>query len=410
MKKLKVILNFRQVSYEVGELFLSDKLGRYIFNYNSQFLSSRLELSPYTMPLGEKTFVAERNEDMYNLHSLCADALPDEWGRRVQDAEFEKIKKFDVSALERLAFIGSYGMGALQFKPQQTFSSGLQAVELADLRKASQQILSGNVDKIVEQLFRAGGSAGGARPKYLLDMNNNELNNIRYTTGELEEGWTPIILKVSGNKGDHWQRIEYSYFKMAELAGIDVPSTLLLSENDEKVHFAINRFDINKSGERYHTQTFAGLTGVNFRDTVLDYSRLFRTTAELCLDKEQVKEVYRRMVFNYLGSNKDDHAKNFSFLMDSTGRWFISPAYDLSYSSGEMGLHAMAANSKRRNLTLKDFEKIADNFDIVDWEKIVKKTKKAFENWQEIAGMCGVPKKYIINIQERITENKNHAR
>ena len=238
MNKLQVFLDFRNTSYNVGELFLSEKLGRYVFNYESTFLSSGFEFSPFTMPLGSETFIAEINKDMYNLHSPFADALPDEWGRKVQDAEFEKIGKFDVSAIERLSFIGSYGMGALKFKPEQTFSAGIQAVEIADLRKATQRILNGNIDNIVEQLFRAGGSAGGARPKYLVDLKNNKSDTIRYTTGEPEEGWTPIILKVAGNNGDHWQRIEYCYFKTAELAGINVPSTKLLAEDNGKAHFA----------------------------------------------------------------------------------------------------------------------------------------------------------------------------
>lgn len=156
---------------------------------------------------------------MYNLHSLFADALPDSWGRKVQDAEFQKIGMHDVSALERLSFIGDYGIGAFQFKPQQSFPTGLQAVELAQLRKASQYIITGDINGIVEQLFRAGGLAGGARPKYLVDMKNDGSNFIRYTTGELEEGWTSIILKVAEKNGDLWQRIEYCYFKMAEIAG-----------------------------------------------------------------------------------------------------------------------------------------------------------------------------------------------
>ncbi|MEA1911836.1 MAG: type II toxin-antitoxin system HipA family toxin, partial [Spirochaetota bacterium] len=342
--------------------------------------------------------------------NLFADSLPDTWGKKVQDAEFEKIGRYEVSALERLAFIGNYGMGALQFKPQQTFSTGLKAVGLADLRKASQHILSGNIENIIEQLFRAGGSAGGSRPKYLVDLKNDESNNIRYTTGEPEKGWIPIILKVSDNKGDHWQRIEYSYFKMAELADIEVPLTWLLSEDNRNAHFATKRFDINKYGDRYHMQTFAGLLGINFKNTDLDYTRLLRTTADLCLDKEQVKKIYKLMVFNYLGSNKDDHAKNFSFLMDNTGRWYTSPAYDISYSSGEMGLHAMAALGKRRNLTMKNYEKIADNFDIDDWENIITKTKEALHYWLDIAKINGVPEKYIKNIQERIKENINHTR
>ena len=352
MNKLQVILNFRHISYKVGELFLSEKLGRYVFNYNSEFLSSSLELSPYILPLGDETYTAERNNDMYNLHSLFADALPDAWGRKVQDAEFQNIGMHDVSALERLSFIGDYGMGALQFKPKQSFRSGIQAVGLAQLRKVSQRIISGDVNGIVEQLFRVGGSAGGARPKYLVDMKNDGSNIIRYTTGELEVGWTPIIIKVAEKNGDHWQRVEYCYFKMAEIAGIKTPPTWLLTEGGDTVHFAIKRFDIDDNGGRYHTQTFAALLGVNFREAVLDYTGLLRTVAELCLDKDQVIEVYRRMVFNYLGGNKDDHAKNFSFLMDRTGRWYLSPAYDLAYSSGDQGLHAMAAAGKRRNLNL----------------------------------------------------------
>lgn len=409
MNKLQVFLNFRHISYNIGELFLSEKLGRYVFNYNNQFLSSGLELSPYLLPLGSETFIAERNNDMYNLHSPFADSLPDNWGLKVQDAEFQKIGMYEVSALERLSFIGDYGMGALQYRPQQSFLSGEQAVELAQLRKASQSILEGNVQGIVEQLFRAGGSAGGARPKYLVDMKSDGSGIIRYTTGETEDGWTPIILKVAEKNSDRWQRVEYCYFKMAEIAGLETPSTWLLSEEDGYAHFAIKRFDIDENGGRYHTQTFAALLGINFRDTFPDYTRLFRTTAELSLDKEQVIEVYRRMVFNYLGSNKDDHAKNFSFLMDQTGGWRISPAYDLSYSSGEQGLHSMAASGKRRNLELGDFEKIASDFDIKDWRKIVDITKEALGHWQKIAEKYKVPEKQIKIINERITENLNRV-
>jgi serine/threonine-protein kinase HipA len=409
MNKLQVFLDFRHISYKMGELFLSANIGRYVFNYDPQVLSSRMEPSPYILPLGGETFIAERNNDMYNLHSLFADALPDSWGRKVQDAEFQKIGMYDVTALERLSFIGDYGMGALRFKPKQSFLSGEQAVELSQLRKASQSIISGDINEIVEQLFRAGGSAGGARPKYLVDMRNDEPNHIRYTTGELEDGWTPVILKVAEKNGDHWQRIEYCYFRMAEIAGIKTPATWLLAEEGGEAHFAIKRFDIDEYGGRYHTQTFAALLGVNFREAALDYTRLFRTVADLCFDKEQVIEMYRRMVFNYLGSNKDDHAKNFSFLMDRTGRWYISPAYDLSYSAGDHGLHAMAAVGKRRNLELSDFGKIAENFDISDWRKIVLNTKEALGLWREIAKKNKVPDKQIKIIYERISENLNRV-
>lgn len=407
MNKLKVLLNFGQQKIHVGELFLSEKLGRYVFNYAADFIPLGLSISPFELPLSSETFIAKTDPHLYNLHSVFADALPDEWGKKVQDCEFQKLGKLDVTALERLSFIGNFGLGALSFEPIQSFSGGKTAVELAVLRKTSQQIIQGDVSSVVDALFKAGGSAGGARPKYLVDINTSKPGKIRYSRGKRVGEWLPALLKVGGSDGDHWQRIEYVYFELAKKSGLAVPQVYLLEEKKGLSHFAIERFDINSQNQKYHMHTFAGLLGLNFQQANLDYELFLRTIGDLTRDKQQVEEGFRRMVFNFLACNKDDHGKNFSFLMDKTGNWSLSPAYDLSYSSGTDGLHAMSANGKRRNLNISDFEKIANAFNVSNWKKILEAVSKALSYWEDLAQRSAVPEKYIKNIQERMKENLN---
>ena len=406
MNIINVFLAFKDVRHHVGQLMLSERLGRYVFNYHRSFLGTALEISPFNLPLTSDTYVSENNEGLYSLPGVFADALPDEWGKKIQDAEFEKLGLFEVTSLERLSFVGRHGLGALQFEPENNFDTGKMAVTLSELRKATQRILEGSIEDVTHELLQMGGSAGGARPKFMVDLDSLSLSRITYSYGEPLEHMIPTIIKVSGKDNDHWQRIEYCYFKMAEQSGIDVPFTWLLEENEApRVHFAIERFDRNKQGERFHTHTFAGLLGVDFRDARLDYTQLMRTTATLTRNHHYLIELFKRMVFNYLGCNKDDHGKNFSFSMDSTGEWRLSPAYDLSFSSGDHGLHAMAVNGKRRNLTKMDLRQVADDYDIKNWQGIIEKGCEALLQWHDLAIENGVPAKHISLIAERIKEN-----
>lgn len=406
MKKLNVKIDFGNVCHDVGTLYLSEKMGRHAFSYNKEFISKGLEISPYRIPLGNDTFSADKNSDLYDLHGVFADSLPDEWGKKVQDVEFQKIGIYEVTAIDRLAFVGGYGIGALKYEPSQEFKKGYDIVSLADLRKATQQILSGEVDNVTTQLLRSGGSAGGARPKFLVDLDLKNLSIIRYSTGKPDGDMFPVIIKVPGKREDQYQRIEYCYSLMGKEAGLKVPDTYLLTGNKSKLSsFAIKRFDIDDKGERLHTHTFAGLLGLNFREVNVDYSELLRVTSDLTRDHREVVEVFRRMVFNYLGCNKDDHAKNFSFVMNKSGQWLLSPAYDIGYSSGESGLHSMAINGLRRNATLKDFEKMASNFEIKDWKDIIVRTCEVLKTWPSIAEKYCVPQKYKDSIYERIRES-----
>lgn len=405
MNKLAVHLDVEGISHKVGELYLSETMARHVFAYDVSFVGSGLEISPLRMPLSRETYIANPNEALYGLHGVFADSLPDVWGRKVQDAEFEKIGHYDVTALDRLAFVGGFGIGALRYEPSQAFTVGKEAVNLAQLRKATQGIIHGDIEEVSEELFRAGGSAGGARPKFLVDLNTETMEEIRYTRNVLDPGFVPVVLKVPTGGDDRWQRIEYAYSKMAAECDIRMPETyLLIGKEAELAHFASRRFDICSSG-KVHVHSVAGIYGEAISAARHDYRELLRLTEELTRDHEEVVEMYRRMVFNILGHNKDDHLKNFSFLMNAKGQWSLSPAYDIGFSSGDMDMHAMSANGKRRNLTIGDFRVIAQDFEIKDWKDILKKTCDVLKEWPDIAKTTGLPQRTIQKVQDRHAEN-----
>jgi serine/threonine-protein kinase HipA len=411
MKTIYVHINFGGKSIEAGELFASGDLGRHVFSYDPQFIASGLQISPFYLPLGGNSFAAPKNDGFYDLHGVFADSLPDTWGRRVQDAEFLKIGVIEPTALERLAFIGQNGIGALRYHPAREFPKGDEIVRLATLRKATQRIINGDIDDVSEQLLKSGGSAGGARPKFLVDIREDNPRKIRYTHGSYDDGYTPVILKVPSFAHDHYQRIEYAYTQIARDAGIDVPDCYLIDDGKSKLaFFAMKRFDIMPDGSRYHAHTLAGLLNADYRETTPDAATFLRTIDDLTRDHRQVVEGFRRVAFNYIGSNKDDHAKNFSFLMNSEGEWSLSPAYDIGFSKGQNNMHQMRLGQKSRGAEAKDFKALANDFDIPMWKDIVDKTLSAFEKWPDVADGCGVPEKYITAINQNLRENIKRIR
>jgi serine/threonine-protein kinase HipA len=404
MRSLLVTAHFGEnASYPVGKLFLSELTGKCHFDYDPSFAGRGIELSPLLFPVRGRSYEAPQNDDFYNLHGVFADSLPDDWGRKVQDLEFN-----EPTAIDRLAFVGRYGIGALRYEPAREFEEGDDIVTLADLRKATQRILEGSYEEVTDKLLKSGGSAGGMRPKFLVDLECKNQDRIRYTRGVPEGNYYPVIIKTPSKDGDHFQRIEYCYSKMAKQCGMDIPETFLLSGiKSKKAFFAIKRFDVLEDGGRLHVHTYAGLSGLNFRQANPDYSDLFRTIYDVTRDHGQVVEAYRRMAFNYIGYNNDDHAKNFSFVMVGNGRWSLSPAYDVGYSTGQQGYHSMAMNGVRHNARVKDFEKMAENFNVKEWKGIIAKTCACLKEWKTIARSNGVPEKFRAIVNHRIMENIN---
>jgi serine/threonine-protein kinase HipA len=412
MNSLNVKIKFNDsASYDVGKLFLSELTGKYHFEYDKAFSSSGIEISPVNLAVSGRYYEAQRNNEFYDLHGVFADSLPDDWGRKVQDAEFYKIGVHDPTAIDRLTFVGRYGIGALRYEPSKDFKEGTEIVSLADLRKTTQSILEGNTEDVTDALLRSGGSAGGMRPKFLVDLDVKNLDKIRYTTGKPDGDYYPVIIKTPYKDGDHYQRIEYAYSIIARKCGINIPDTyLIIGEKSKQAFFAIKRFDVLPDGERLHVHTYAGLHGLNFREAAPDYSELLRTCHDLTRDHSQVVEAYRRMVFNYLGYNNDDHTKNSSFTMNRKGNWKLSPSYDMSYSTGKQAFHTMSINGIRQNATVKDFEKMAENFNVKEWKSIVVKTCECFKEWNKIALKTGIPDKYVEIVRQRIYENVNRVK
>jgi serine/threonine-protein kinase HipA len=406
MNTVNVHIDFGPTSFKVGTLYASGEMGRHVFAYDPEFIATKLEISPLAMPLSAQTYPAPRNPDLYDLHPVFGDSMPDEWGRKVQDAEFAKIGIFEPSPLQRLAFIGMNGIGALRYYPAQQFKRGDDVVRLAQLRKATQLIIEGAVEEVSEELLKSGGSAGGARPKYLLDMNRNDPSRLRYTRAAPDDTYVPVVLKVPVRDNDQYQRIEYVYCRIAEKAGVNVPAChLITGAQSNQAYFAIERFDIMPDGKRLHVHSLAGIMGINFRETTPDSSTFLRVTDDITLNHEHVVEAFRRVVFNYIGSNKDDHAKNFSFTMDSSGEWSLAPAYDIAYSKGHNDMHAMRLNDKFRNAELHDFKRLARDFDITQWKDIVEKILSAFAKWDSLAEESGINEKYAYMIGSRIKAN-----
>lgn len=404
--KLEVFLDFRTERYHVGTLLYSEKMNRHYFEYSDEFLKTKYEISPLAMPKEKTTYESEYINDFYGIHGVFADSLPDAWGIQIQDIEFEKIGILEPTPLQRLAFINKYSMGALTYEPAENFAHATNILKISDLRKAVQGVIKGDVNDVADELLLCGGSAGGARPKFLLELNGENFSDVRYPSNEFDAKYFPILMKIPVSNDDLWQRMEYTYCKMGKLAGINLPETFLISGTKSKLaHFATRRFDIGQGGERVHCLTFAALLNKPFRYQKHDYSTLLKATEIITKDATQVIEIYRRMVFNYLGCNRDDHAKNFSFCMDKTGDWKISPAYDIGFSKGQFNHNAMSILHKTINPTRKDFETIAKEFRIKKWKEIIEEVSVALNQFENLAHETNIRDTVIRRIKSQIDEN-----
>ncbi|MBN2753417.1 MAG: type II toxin-antitoxin system HipA family toxin [Candidatus Goldbacteria bacterium] len=316
MKKidvLEVYINGRKA----GRLGQS-RNGVYVFEYDRVFLKNGFSISPFQLPLTPGVFTAEP-QPYGGLFGVFNDSLPDGWGRLLIDRLLlkNKIDPGEVSLLERLSIVGKNGMGALEYRPENNFFKGSSRIGIKEMAKEVKKVLNENYTGHIEALVKKGGSSGGARPKAMIRIKG--------------EPW--IVKFPNSNDNTGTGVMEYEYSLAARGCGIIMPQTKLL----EKKYFAIKRFDRN-GGKKVHMHTAAGLLNADFRIPSLDYTDLMKAAMRLTGDIREVIKVYRLMVFNILSHNRDDHAKNFSFIY-SDKKWSLSPAYDLTFSYGFNGQH-----------------------------------------------------------------------
>jgi serine/threonine-protein kinase HipA len=314
------------------------------FEYDAEWLRDGFSISPFHLPLEKKVFIAPAAPFDGNF-GVFNDSLPDGWGRLLIDRMLAKkgINPFKVSILDRLAIVGSSGMGALEYRPEESLVSSCGISDLDTLAREAEAILNEqDTGKILEELVAVGGSSGGARPKVLLNIGGIE--------------W--LIKFRASIDPKNIGKIEFNYMSAAKNAGLIVPETRLFNGK----YFGVQRFDRRK-GEKIFMLSASGLLNASHRMPILDYNDLLGATFNLTRDKREVGKMFRLMCFNVFSHNRDDHAKNFAFLHDNN-KWQVSPAYDLVYAEGMGGEHATMINGNGRNPTDRDILEVAKKADI----------------------------------------------
>jgi serine/threonine-protein kinase HipA len=399
MKKLTVQLAWApSQSQVVGQIAENDR--RIYFEYDRAFLERGLQLSPFKLPL-RPSLIEHTDRSFGALPGLIDDSLPDGWGLLLMDRAFRRtgLDPATVSPLDRLSWLGTRTMGALTYHPAQDVARDDRLLNLHEIGRNAEAILRGEAVEVLPALMRAGGSPAGARPKVLVGLRGDEV-----ISGEddLPDGFEHWIVKFPA-KADTRDAgpVEYAYALMAQAAGIDMPETRLIHVTKTQAYFAARRFDRAHGNRRLHVHTFGNLIHANFRIPSTDYVDLLKVTSVLTRNHADVLQAFRRMVFNVAAHNRDDHAKNFAFVMNERGEWSLSPAYDLVFSPGPGGEHTMTVAGEGRQPMRDHLLKIASQFDIKSAaaRQIVEEVGEAVSEWPGFAERAGCTNKTARTIQ-----------
>ncbi len=405
VKKIIVSILFNKNPIELGEL-VSD--GREIyFKYYTDFLSKGLEISPIKLKLNTGIHKAD-SIPFDGLFGVFADSLPDGWGKLLLDRSLtaKGININSITILDRLAMVGSKGMGALIYKPE--IDDGIHnqfEFELDKIAQATQQIISGTSIDILDELYLMGGSSGGARPKILVGY-NPKTQQLITNENELPNGYEHWLIKFpsSYDKTDI-ANVEYAYHKMALAAGIEMSECKLFKGKSGKVYFGTKRFD-RIGNYRLHMHSAAGMMHDNFRLSNLDYGHIMNCAFRLERDVRAYEKILRLAAFNVFAHNRDDHSKNFSFLMDENGFWKVAPAYDLTFSSSGHGMHSTMISGESMNPNKHHLMELANYFKIKNASKIIDHVQEVVYNWKTFAKQCKVSKDTRNEIERVIGKKK----
>jgi serine/threonine-protein kinase HipA len=413
----------------IGAVALTDSTGVAAFEYEPAFLASGIQLAPLMMPLEERvySFPELPRRTFRGLPGLLADSLPDRFGNNLINAWLARQGRTPESfdAVERLCYTGQRGMGALEFMPAQGPSAEASgSIQIADLVTLASEILSQKKglatsfqeperERALQTILRVGTSAGGARAKALIAWNPST-GEVRSGQLEAPPGFSHWLLKfdgVSGNKDKELEDpqgyglIELAYSRMARAAKITMSDCRLLEENGRS-HFMTRRFDRDDAGNKLHMQSLGALAHFDYNEPgSYSYDQAFLVMRKLQLPMRDLEEQYRRMVFNLVARNQDDHVKNIAFLMDRTGQWSLSPAFDITWSFNPAGgwtaTHQMSVNGKRDQFTRADLLAAGRSAQLKRGraEAIAEEVIAAVRDWPRYATEAGVPEDRYGEIQ-----------
>ena len=390
----------------VGATALDPRLGYYAFQYSASWKRTGIELAPLTLPVdGPDVFIFPDLPDLtfHRLPGLLADALPDAFGNALIDAWMAKqgIAKSEITTLDRLAYMGKRGMGALEFRPERgSHRESSAPLEMQTLVEEARKLIEGNLNidreaqAALANILRVGTSAGGARSKAVIAW-NPQTNVIRSGQFDAALGFEHWLLKFDGvgqdaelGTGGDYGRIEYAYHLMARQAGIEMTACRLLEENG-RAHFMTRRFDrqvVEGRSVKHHMQTLCGIDHLDFRQRGTHaYAQLFLAINRLKLGDDALDQAFRRMCFNVMARNCDDHTKNFAFLLKKGGSWELAPAYDITHAHNPKGewtyQHLLSVNGKFDQITRDDLLAEGDRFMVRRPKDLVADVRAAVENW-----------------------------
>lgn len=416
----------------IGYFYLEEGASFVSFEYDKDFVRMGIEVSPLMMPLSNRVYAFPElaTTAFRGVPGLLADSLPDRFGNAVIDqwlaSQGRTPESFQV--VERLCYTGKRGMGALEYLPATDLDgSGNDKIDVAGFVAFASSILdnrenvsvSARDDITYQQLLKLGTSAGGARAKAVMAY-NERTGDIRSGQIDLDPGYDYWLMKFDGvsRNGDHdledvpeYTLIEYAYYRMAVRAGITMSACKILEENGRR-HFMTKRFD-RVNGKKLHMQSLGAITHIDYNQPGLcSYEMAAITARKLGLPSSDIEQFFRRMVFNVLAVNQDDHVKNISFLMDRNGIWSLSPAYDITFAcdAGNKWLqaHQMTINGKKSNILMEDLLSCGQTMDMKPskCKKIIAEVKEAVNEWPSIAHSSGIREKTIRLVQVEMERSR----
>lgn len=374
---------------KVGDLAWRDR--RAFFQYDPAFLETGIELSPFKLPLGPRLFEADPGT-FEGLHGLFNDSLPDGWGRLLLDRSLRRlgVQPGALAPLARLTHVGARGMGALCYRPEIAFGDDVGDIDLDALATGAREVLEGGPGDVLGQLLALNGSSGGARPKVVVGVSADR-SHLIHGAIDLPPGYEPWLIKFPSSADvSDIGAIEFAYARMAAAAGIEMAETRLFPSRTRGGYFGTRRFD-RDGRRRIHVHTLAGLIDADTTRTAVGYETLLKATRALTRDQREVGKVFDRMVFNVAAHNRDDHAKNHAFLLAGK-EWKVTPAYDLTFSSGPGGEHTLDVMGNGRNPGRNEILGLAARVDIplAHARQSLERVCEIVARWPTIAADCGV--------------------
>jgi len=399
----------------VGAIAWNEREGIASFEYDPDFIRTGIELAPLKMPASNKIYTFPENRASRNnvydtfkgLPGLLSDALPDRYGNQLINSwlALNGRPADSMNPVEQLCFIGTRGMGALEFEPAQFKSSQytfqVQVDSLVEIAKKMLQkrenfetSIMGIEKGAIKEILKIGTSAGGARPKALIAY-SKKTGEVRSGQTRAPKGFEHWLIKLDGvsdaqlGESEGFGRVEMAYYNMAKDCEINIMESKLLEENN-RAHFMTKRFDREASDQKHHIQTFCAMQHYDFNEiNSYSYEQLFQTMRILRLPYPQAEQMFRRMVFNVLAKNCDDHSKNFAFRLKKNSSWELAPAYDVchAYSSNSIWVnhHALSINGKRKNILRSDLLEIAKSNNLKKADKIIDNINEIVSSWNDYA-------------------------